>query len=68
MCRDQQTSQESHTLKMENSFTPLAKHLPGKSNEIADSLSRFNLQEFRRLAPEAETTPQQCPPHHQILL
>ena len=34
-------------------FTVAAQHLPGSSNTIADALSRFRLQEFRRLAPEA---------------
>ena len=34
-------------------FPVAAQHLPGSSNTIADALSRFRLQEFRRLAPEA---------------
>ncbi len=32
-------------------FTVSAKHVPGKENGIADSLSRFNMQVFRQLAP-----------------
>ena len=36
-----------------------AKHVPGKRNEIADSLSRFQFQRFRQLAPQADTNP--CP-------
>lgn len=34
-----------------------ALHIPGKRNEIADSLSRFQLQRFRHLAPQADTNP-----------
>jgi hypothetical protein len=34
-----------------------ASHIPGKRNEIADSLSRFQLQRFRHLAPQADTNP-----------
>ena len=32
-------------------------HIPGKTNLIADSLSRFNFQELFRLAPHARPTP-----------
>ena len=38
-----------------------ARHLPGKNNEIADSLSRFQFQRFRLLAPQAEATPCKIP-------
>ena len=38
-------------------FTVVAKHVPGKSNCIADSLSRYNMQDFRRLAPNARSSP-----------
>lgn len=34
-----------------------AKHVPGIDNSIADSLSRFNMQAFRQLAPQADATP-----------
>lgn len=34
-----------------------ALHIPGKRNEIADSVSRFQLQRFRHLAPQADTNP-----------
>ena len=40
-----------------NSFHFLAIHLPGHSNQIADSLSRLDFQKFRRLAPEASAEP-----------
>lgn len=32
-----------------------SKHLPGKTNRIADALSRFQMAKFRRLAPAAVT-------------
>ena len=38
-----------------------AQHIPGLSNEIADSLSRFQVPRFRRLAPWADRNPQQIP-------
>ena len=41
-----------------HSFTYLAKHIPGATNLIADSLSRHQFQKFRKLAPEA--APQPC--------
>ena len=41
------------------SFTFTARHVIGRLNRVADSLSRFQLQEFRRLVPDAHPTP--CP-------
>ena len=38
-------------------FTFTAVHVPGVQNKIADAISHFNWQEFRRLAPEAQSTP-----------
>ena len=35
-------------------FAFTALHLPGVHNSIADALSRFRWQEFRRLVPEAQ--------------
>ena len=46
-----------------NFFT--ARHIPGMRNSIADALSRFNWQEFRRLAPQAHPFPVPIP--HQLL-
>jgi len=43
------------------SFTFSAVHLPGIHNSIADALSRFQWQEFRRLAPEALWYPTPIP-------
>lgn len=40
-----------------NNFHIVAYHVPGKANAIADSLSRFNLQAFRRHAPTARSQP-----------
>jgi hypothetical protein len=37
-----------------HSFTFTASHVPGKLNPIADSLSRFQFQRFRQLAPQAD--------------
>ena len=45
-------------------FTFTAQHLPGIHNNIADALSRFRWQEFRRLAPEAQPLPVAVP--HQL--
>ena len=38
-------------------FTVTAAHIAGQSNCIADSLSRFRMEEFRRLAPAAQAQP-----------
>ena len=43
------------------SFTFTAQHVPGVHNKVADALSRFNMQEFRRLAPEAQPHPVAVP-------
>lgn len=43
------------------SFTFTAQHVPGIHNQIADALSRFHWQEFRRLAPEAQCSPVAIP-------
>ena len=45
----------------QHSFTFAAVHLPGIHNSIADALSRFHWQEFRRLAPEALLYPTLIP-------
>ena len=42
-------------------FKVMAKHVPGKTNSIADALSRFNMQAFFQLAPQARRTPVAVP-------
>ena len=42
-------------------FTFMAQHVPGVHNTIADALSRFLWQEFRRLAPDAQPNPVSVP-------
>ena len=41
-------------LTLQHNIYIRAKHIPGKYNEIADSLSRFQSQRFRLLAPQAD--------------
>jgi len=38
-----------------------AKHIPGIQNNIADALSRSQMERFRELAPAAEATPTEVP-------
>ena len=38
-------------------FTFTSQHIPGIHNNIADALSRFHWQDFRRLAPMAQLHP-----------
>ncbi len=38
-------------------------HIRGVDNSIADHLSRFQLEEFRRLVPKGDTLPTQPPPN-----
>ena len=45
-----------------HSFSFSSQHVPGVSNQLADALSRFNWQEFRRLAPDAQPLPTLVPP------
>lgn len=44
-------------LTLSNNFTISATHIPGLDNAIADSLSRFQMDRFRALAPTASLTP-----------
>ena len=50
-----------------NNFVMYSKHIPGIHNDIADSLSRLQLQRFRELAPGADRHQTMCPPLHQVL-
>ena len=53
-------------LAARHSFSFTASPVRGKSNPIADALSRFQFQRFRRLAPHADSLPTQIP--QQLLL
>ena len=46
-----------HFCAAKHNFTASAKHVPGTHNSIADALSRFHMQVFRQLAPEADLLP-----------
>ncbi|VDI32332.1 Hypothetical predicted protein [Mytilus galloprovincialis] len=48
-------------------FAVYSEHLPGKSNVIADALSRLQMNKFRLLAPLAEATATPCPQLSDIL-
>lgn len=41
----------------ENNFTFTLKHIDGLRSDIADSLSRFQIERFFHLAPEAQNSP-----------
>lgn len=49
-------------ISMKHNFLVRARHVPGVSNEIADALSRFQMQRFRTLAPAADQSPCTIPP------
>ncbi len=48
-------------------FVIVAKHVAGSENQIADSLSRFLFQKFRKLAPEADKFPTPVPPYSELI-
>ncbi|XP_055335738.1 uncharacterized protein LOC129586500 [Paramacrobiotus metropolitanus] len=45
----------------DNNFTLTLKHVRGVDNGIADALSRFQTERFRKLAPQASQSPTPCP-------
>ena len=49
-------------LAARHSFAFTARHVPGKSNAIADAISCFEFQQFRQLAPYASPTATSVPP------
>ena len=51
-----------------NNVTLHAEHIPGKTNTIADAISRLQMQRFRRLAPNAEALPTPCLPASDLLM
>ena len=48
-------------LAAKNNFNISLTHIPGLSNDIADALSRQQMQRFRELAPDAEREPTNTP-------
>lgn len=48
-------------------FTVLSQHVPGKQNQIADSLSRLQMGRFRQLAPQAHPLPCRVPHPSEVL-
>ena len=48
-------------LAAQYSFTVHAEHLPGKLNNIADAISRFQIKRFQSSAPQADQSPTPCP-------
>ena len=52
---------------VKNNFCIYAEHVPGVENIIADSLSRFQIDRFKQLVPEADPAPLTCPPMTEVL-
>ena len=48
-------------------FTVHAEHIPGKLNDIADAISRFQMKKFRRLAPDTDLHPTPCPQLQELM-
>ncbi|XP_053372810.1 uncharacterized protein LOC128546374 [Mercenaria mercenaria] len=46
---------------LEHNIVIKAQHVPGTDNNICDSLSRFQFQRFRQVAPNADVDPQPVP-------
>ena len=44
-------------LAIRHSFSFTASSVPGKDNPVADALSQFQFQQFKRLVPHADATP-----------
>ena len=48
-------------LTLQHNLYIRAVHIPGKHNDTADAISRYQFQRFRQLAPNADSTPCQIP-------
>ena len=48
-------------LTLQHNLYIRAVHIPGKHNDIADAISRYQFQRFRQLAPNADSKPCQIP-------
>ena len=46
---------------LKNNIKLSARHVPGKKNDVADSLSRFQMTRFWEVAPTAEREPTAVP-------
>ena len=53
-------------LSLRHNCHPMARHIEGKKNDIADSLSRFQIDCFFSLAPHADPAP--CPVPQALLV
>lgn len=72
-----QTSRSKRVMKLmrvfvlymlKNNIIFRASHIEGKLNSISDSISRQDWTRFRRLAPNAQKTPEKIPEHFQQLI
>ena len=48
-------------------FSFYSEHLRSEDNGISDSISRFQMDRFRRLAPNAEKEPIPCVPYQEVI-
>ena len=55
-------------LAAKHNFFIYSKHIPGVQNDISDALSRFQVNRFRQLAPEAEWLPHPIPNFSEVTL
>ncbi|XP_060070454.1 uncharacterized protein LOC132550409 [Ylistrum balloti] len=51
-----------------HNFVIHAVHIPGKQNNIADAISRFQMCKFRQLAPQADVLPVPCLPMASLMM
>ena len=48
-------------------FTVHVEHVPGKLDDIADAISRFQMKKFRSLAPDTDLHPTLCPQLQELM-
>ena len=61
ICRMMDLLRHLTLLTLHHNIYICAVHIPGKQNDIADAISRFQYQRFRNLAPDADTNPSPIP-------